>query len=223
MGVVSWAQDSDKKNVKLTVLNQKERPMKNVKVSVYNNSQSGKTDKSGQFDFKYLTSKDSIKVILPTVGETVISVDGLDAIVLKRLSANSYTYTDKNAKSITVEGGAKKNAGILDVPAILAKRQASSLIELLKGHMPGLYIDPQNIATVRGAGSFNVATNPDQTYEVVVFVDGTIVGTVKDANIFLNVNDIQTIELNKSGSGYGMQGANGVLVVTTKRGGLSKT
>ena len=221
MGVVSWAQDTDKKNVKLTVLNQKERPMNNIKVSVYNNSQSGKTDKSGQFDFIYLTDKDSIKVVLPTVGETVISVDGLDAIVIKRLSSNSYSYLDKNAKSITVEKAMRKNADVLDVPAILAKRQASSLIELLKGHMPGLYIDPKNIATVRGAGSFNVATNPDQTYEVVVFVDGTIVGTVKDANIFLNVHDILTIELNKSGSGYGMQGANGVLVILTKRGKIS--
>ena len=220
MGVVSWAQDSEKKNVKLTVLNQKERPIKNVKVSVYNNSQSGKTDQSGQFDFKYLTNKDSIKVILPTVGETVISVDGLSAITIKRLSANSYSYLDKNAKSITVEGGNKKNADVLDVPAILAKRQVSSLIELLKGHMPGLYIAPDNIATVRGSGSFNV-TNPEQTYEVLVFVDGTIVGTVKDANIFVNVHDIQTVELNKSGSGYGMQGANGVLVVTTKRGKIS--
>ena len=221
MGVVSWAQDSDKKNVILTVLNQKERPIKNVKASVYNNSQSGKTDQSGQFDFKYLTDKDSIKVILPTVGETVISVDGLNAITIKRLSANSYSYLDKNAKSITIEGGIKKNAGIIDVPTVLEKRQVNSLIELLKGHMPGLYIAPDNTATVRGSSSFNV-TNPEQTYEVVVFVDGNSVGTVKDASSFLNVNDILTIELNKSGSGYGMQGANGVLVILTKRGPVNK-
>jgi len=222
MGVVFWSQDScaSKRDVRLTVVDKKERPIKNVKVNSIPDLQSGKTDQSGQFVFKDMNDGDSIKVVLPSVGETMISVNGMDAIVIKRHSAHSYSYMDKDSKNVMIEKTIKQSSSAMDVPAVLAKRQVNSLIELLKGNMAGLYIAPDNTATVRGAGSFNV-TNPQQTYEVLVFVDGTHVGTVKDANTFLNVRDIQTIELNKSGSGYGLQGANGVLVIVTKRNAQS--
>jgi len=216
MGIISWAQDADvaKRNVRLTIVDKKDRPIKNVKVGTYSDSQSGKTDISGQFEFRNMTDKDSIKVVLPTVGKTVISVDGLDIIDIKRLSTHSYSYMDKNAKNVMIEKVIKQSADIIDVPTVLAKRQVNSLIDLLKGNMPGLYIAPDNTATVRGVGGFNI-NNPEQTYEITVFVDGTQKGTLRDVNTFLNVRDIKTIELNKSGSGFGLQGAYGVLIITT--------
>ena len=222
-GVVFRTQDSSasKRNVTLTVVDKKERPIKNVKVSSLPDLQSGKTDQSGQFFFKDISDEDSVKVILPSVGEAMIPVNGMDAIVIKRHSAHSYSYMDKDAKSVMIEKTIKQSSDVMDVPAVLAKRQVNSLIELLKGNMPGLYIAPDNTATVRGVGGFNV-NNPEQTYEVTVFVDGTQKGTLKDVNSFLNVRDIKTIELNKSGAGYGLQGANGVLLIKTKRSEMSK-
>ena len=224
MSSVSWSQDTDatKRNIKLTIIDKKERPMKNVKASSMTGSQSGKTDQSGQFDFKNMTDDSSISVFLPGgVGETSIPVTGLDEIILKRQSATSYSYKDKNAQNVLIEKVIKKSGDILDVPAILERRQASSLIDLLKGNMPGLMISPDNKASVRGISTFD-HTRVEQTYEVTVFVDGNQAGTLSDVSGFLNVHDIQTIELNKSGSGYGLQGANGVLLITTKRNSDNK-
>ena len=216
--VVSWSQDTgvDKRNIRLTVVDKKERPIKNVKVSSQTNSQSGKTDQSGQFDFNNMTDEGVINLLLPGVGATNIPVTGLDAIMVKRQSTTSYSYMDKNAQNVLIEKVIKKSGDILDVPAILERRQASSLIDLLKGNMAGLMISPDNKASVRGVSTFD-PTKVDQTYEVMVFVDGTQAGNLRDVSGFLNVNDIQTIELNKSGAGYGLQGANGVLLITTKR------
>ena len=62
MGFIAWSQNSDvaKRNIKLTIVDKKERPMKNIKASSKTDSQSGKTDQSGQFDFKNMTDESSI-------------------------------------------------------------------------------------------------------------------------------------------------------------------
>ncbi len=70
-----------------------------------------------------------------------------------------------------------------------------------------------NRVVIRGTGSLNASTDP------LFIVDGV---AMEDGINFLNPNDIESIEVLKDASAtaiYGARGANGVVLVTTSRGG----
>jgi TonB-linked SusC/RagA family outer membrane protein len=94
-----------------------------------------------------------------------------------------------------------------------------SVENLLSGKAPGVYVAPGNgqpgsrgTIIIRGKTSINGVTDP------LWVIDGVIVGTA--SNFTLNPNDIETMSILKDAAStaiYGSQGANGVVVVTTKR------
>jgi TonB-linked SusC/RagA family outer membrane protein len=100
----------------------------------------------------------------------------------------------------------------------LQKTPASSLTQALQGRAAGVTVNsssgqPGAAATVRirGIGTLN---NSDPVY----VVDGIIVGDIS----FLNANDVESTEILKDASAaaiYGSRGANGVVIITTKKGG----
>ena len=74
-----------------------------------------------------------------------------------------------------------------------------------------------NRVIIRGTGSLNASTDP------LFIVDGV---AVEDGINFLNPNDIESIEVLKDASAtaiYGARGANGVVMVTTSRGGSGES
>jgi TonB-dependent starch-binding outer membrane protein SusC len=73
-----------------------------------------------------------------------------------------------------------------------------------------------NRVVIRGTGSLNASTDP------LFVVDGV---AMEDGINFLNPNDIESIEVLKDASAtaiYGARGANGVVLVTTSRGGTGE-
>ncbi|MDR1341721.1 MAG: TonB-dependent receptor [Prevotellaceae bacterium] len=99
----------------------------------------------------------------------------------------------------------------------LQKTPASNLTQALQGRAAGVTVNantgqPGAAATVRirGTGTLN---NSDPIY----VVDGIIVGDIS----FLNANDVESTEILKDASSaaiYGSRGANGVVIITTKKG-----
>lgn len=99
-----------------------------------------------------------------------------------------------------------------------------SVENMLSGKAPGVYVAPGNgqpgsrgSIIIRGKSSINGVTSP------LWVIDGVIVGTA--SNFTLNPNDIETMTILKDAAStaiYGSQGANGVIVVTTKRAGSDK-
>jgi len=99
----------------------------------------------------------------------------------------------------------------------LNKIPAASPVFALQGKVPGVQITTASgapgsgaIVRIRGVGTFNNA-NP------IYVVDGVILDNID----FLNSADIQSIEVLKDASAtaiYGSRGANGVVLVTTKKG-----
>ncbi len=91
-----------------------------------------------------------------------------------------------------------------------------SLADYLQ-RMPGVYVSgPQNnqMVLIRGVSSFNSEIEP------LYVIDGTTVGTNYNAvNNMLNVRDIANVRVLKGSDAsiYGVRGANGVIVITTKR------
>jgi TonB-dependent starch-binding outer membrane protein SusC len=110
---------------------------------------------------------------------------------------------------------------------ILQERPSSSLNQGLSGRITGVNVSsnsgrPGGRANIRirGASSLSVSNNP------LYVIDGVILNAVDLQNgstpiDYLNPNDIASIEVLKDASStaiYGARGANGVILVTTKRG-----
>ncbi|EHQ27447.1 TonB-linked SusC/RagA family outer membrane protein [Mucilaginibacter gracilis] len=104
----------------------------------------------------------------------------------------------------------------------ITKVAASNPMEALQGKVAGVDITRTSGAagagvgvTVRGNRSLNASNSP------LYIVDGIIYSNYED----INQNDIASMEFLKDASStaiYGSRGANGVIIITTKRGGEGK-
>ncbi|MDR1257670.1 MAG: TonB-dependent receptor [Tannerellaceae bacterium] len=106
----------------------------------------------------------------------------------------------------------------------MMKRNPINITQGLQGAAAGVMVtrtsgDPSGEATIRIRGVATVNGSADPLY----VVDGVQVGTSID---FINPADVESIEILKDASAtaiYGARGANGVIMVTTKRGEQGKT
>lgn len=109
------------------------------------------------------------------------------------------------------------------VPADELTPSSFNALQGLRGKVAGVNIftnsgspSGSNRVIIRGTGSINASTEP------LYIVDGV---AMDDGINFLNPNDIESIEVLKDASAtaiYGARGANGVILVTTRRGGDSE-
>ena len=87
-------------------------------------------------------------------------------------------------------------------------RMYSNIYEMIIGRCPGVQVQGDRII-IRGASTALGSSDP------LFVVNGTIVPNLDT----INPNDVKTIDVLKDASAtslYGMQGANGVIVITTK-------
>lgn len=106
----------------------------------------------------------------------------------------------------------------------MEKRNPSNIGVGLQGLAPGVQVirssgDPEGGFSIRIRGVATVNGSADPLY----VVDGIQVGSSID---FLNPTDVESIEILKDASAtaiYGTKGANGVVIITTKKGSRGKT
>lgn len=134
-----------------------------------------------------------------------------DALLMDEVVVVAYGTVRKS--DLTGAISSVKADQIISVPA-------ASAVQALQGKVPGVRVvsnsgTPGEAPTVRirGVGSFNDASP-------IFVVDGLILQDIT----FLNPSDIQSMEVLKDASAtalYGVRGANGVILVTTKSGSNS--
>ncbi|HEU4551693.1 MAG TPA: SusC/RagA family TonB-linked outer membrane protein, partial [Chitinophaga sp.] len=105
------------------------------------------------------------------------------------------------------------------------KVPASNAVEALQGKIPGAdiyrdngYAGGQSNIRIRGTRSI---ANPSSSNNVLYIVDGVQGVNMSD----IDPNDIQSVDVLKDASStsiYGSRGANGVIIITTKRGSTGK-
>ncbi len=132
---------------------------------------------------------------------------------------------------VVVGYGTQSKARVTGSIASLKKEQikdmpVTSFEQAIAGQMPGVQVMQQSgtpgsgsSIKVRGASSITAGTNP------LIVIDGFPMTTSNTATL-LNPEDIESIEVLKDASSaaiYGSRGANGVIVVTTKKGKVGKT
>jgi TonB-linked SusC/RagA family outer membrane protein len=105
----------------------------------------------------------------------------------------------------------------------IAKTTSSNAMQAMQAKIPGMDITQASGAagsavniTVRGQRSIRASNNP------LILVDGVEYGSTLD----INPSDIESMDVLKDASStaiYGTRGANGVILITTKRGKAGKT
>lgn len=94
--------------------------------------------------------------------------------------------------------------------------------DALQGQIAGVNIQQTNPAAgeapvirIRGQGSISFGSDP------LIVLDGIVVGNDGDFLASLDMNDVESVEVLKdasSGAIYGSRGANGIIMITTKKG-----
>lgn len=111
--------------------------------------------------------------------------------------------------------------------AQLQERPAPSANQALAGRVPGVQVNTnsgrpggQTNVRIRGFSSINTTNNPLYVVDGVILPVGSQTQN-SNAIDFINPSDIESIEVLKDASAtaiYGARGANGVVLITTKRG-----
>jgi TonB-linked SusC/RagA family outer membrane protein len=134
----------------------------------------------------------------------IVDIVGLDELVV--VGYGTMKKSDIAGSIVSVDGDE-----LTDV-------KTNNVLEALQGKVPGLDITPTNGRAgsgmdmlIRGKRSLRAESDP------LVVVDGIPMGTTVD----IDPNDIESIEILKDAAStaiYGSRGANGIILITTKRG-----
>lgn len=183
------------------------------------------TDMSGSFSLPGVKAGDKL----------VVSFIGMETEIISITSKNKSTEIKVYLKNdnfqldqvvVTGYGTARKRdltGAIVSVSGDDIKNApTNNVMSSLQGKVPGLMVTNSGAAggepdiKIRGIGTLNASSNP------LYVVDGMLTSDIK----FLNNSDIASMEILKDPSSlaiFGVQGANGVIIITTKRAEGDKT
>lgn len=165
------------------------------------------------------TREVSIRNLSNVTVSLTTATNSLDEIVV--VGYQQRRKRDEAGAISTVRAGDIENQPNVSLDKALQGRAAGVLVQSNNG-IPGGAINVR----IRGVGSFNAGTQP------LYIVDGVQLNTRNDASFtqsnplaFLNPNDIESIDVLKDASAsiYGASAANGVVIITTKKGRSGKT
>ncbi|HET9826352.1 MAG TPA: TonB-dependent receptor [Chitinophagaceae bacterium] len=198
-------------------------PLAGVSVTIKGGKRGTTTGPDGQFT---ISAQRGAVLVFTNVGYTdkEVSVENISTNVILEQSPRSMQeviitgYNSQNKRAVT--GSISKLSG-----DEVKLQPLGSFDKMLQGKIPGLLSQSQSgqpgapaTVTIRGVGSINGSTDP------LYIMDGVEV----NANDFQSINpaDIESYTVLKDASStsiYGSRGANGVIVITTKKGVSGKT
>ena len=162
---------------------------------------------------------DNYKAVRIAEGDSVASVGNI--LMIEGVQLGEVEVKDRRA-----EKGRRVYSNIL-TRSDIESSGAKDILSALKGHIAGMVIRKKNAGvpggaivhvTIRGPSSINLSTEPliiVDGIRMYPFPDETPLGTVNN-NIPIDL--VESIEVNKTGEGYGAEGANGVIIIKTRRG-----
>lgn len=198
------------------ILSEKGKPVRRMNVWVKNSLDGVKTDKQGAFILQDLSEKDTLIISVSKKQDAVIPLKDRGNELIITLKKNEFLLKDIS-QEFTVP---YSNKTLLSFnPNIFTRKQieqsgANSLYDLLRGNIPGVTVSEANgntYITIRGGSSFDLNNEP------LFIIDGVEYRSSYDADRSININDIEQLEVLSDGTMYGIKGANGVIVIKTKK------
>jgi len=198
--------------IKGNVASQTGEPLKEVLITLKGTEIQTRSAEDGTFTIESPKSKGRLVFIAPGYKDTEKKFNSKsDLVVFLNGSRPSESLVSNGYTNTTL--GASKTISDDDM------RKATDVREQLQGRFPGVIIANDNGSfriRIRGVNSFNAGKNGESTTEPLYVVDGVSMDDVSN----LDPNSISRITVLKDAaetSIYGTRGANGVVVITTKK------
>lgn len=205
------------------ILNSELKPVKNVRVYLNDANYYSLTDKEGRFGLTNILPDDTLTLRISKKQIIRIPVNGRQSMRII-LAADDKADAQQDDELVNFGFGYVKRREFTGSSSgisgeTLRRTGKNDILSALAGLVTGLKIsvDQDNggkvTANIRGAqtsdltpGAFSKDASP------AFFVDGIQVPSLE----FMSVNDVDHVEVVKDASLYGLQGASGVILVTTK-------
>jgi len=220
------AQAQDGITVKGVVTDEKGETLPGVSVKLANSTKGTTTDANGSYT---IVAPQGSSLVFTYIGYTARTVTAREGTLNIALNPDA---TATNLNEVVVVGyGTQKRSDITGSVASVSKERLSKLpvnnvMQAIQGAVANVTVNQASSipgdapsVQVRGRSSINASSEP------FIVVDG-IPLTKTDGSINdINPNDIESVEILKDPSAvaiYGVNGSNGVILITTKRGTTGK-
>lgn len=199
-------------------------PLPGVTVVLKGTSLGVSTNSEGRFQLTVPDEQANGTLVFSFIGyaRQEVQISGQDQI-------NVTMVTDARAlEEVVVVGyGTQRKSDVTGSVGVVSSEEllqapVNNAIQGLQGRVAGVNVKLNSGSptssprvVIRGVGTINASSNP------LYVVDGVVMEDIR----FLNPNDIESIEVLKDASStaiYGARGANGVILVTTRRGALTE-
>ncbi|HEY2722654.1 MAG TPA: SusC/RagA family TonB-linked outer membrane protein, partial [Chitinophagaceae bacterium] len=217
------------------VTDEKGNPLANASIVIKGKNSGTTSSADGSFSFS----------VPPSASAIVVSYVGLPDKEVKLTATTVYSIAmdaaNKNLQEVVVVGyGTQAKANITSSvstvkAAEVENRPYTSVDQELEGKVTGLQAP---VATgqpgafqeirIRGIGSATAGADPLFVIDGMIVNSGDLTGLTTTANALagINPNDIESVTVLKDAQAtsiYGSRGANGVIIITTKKGRIGKT
>lgn len=196
------------------VVLKKGKPKKGIVVWLKGADKSVLTDKEGRFSFNSASPVDTLQIAAFTRLDAKFPVGSLHEMTIA-LNDDNFTVTDSGVEqTLPYERVANAGGGGGVNHELIMRSGMRTVSEILKNYVPGVMVQQTQSGssiTIRGINSINSGTDP------LFVIDGMAYQT-SDVDAIIPVETIEKIEVNKDGAGWGVRGANGVIIITTIQG-----
>ena len=228
---LSEQQSQQQRTVSGRVLDEKGEPVIGANIVVSGAAIGSITDLNGQFQLSVPSGAQSLQISYIGYKKTEVSIAGTSTVTvtlepestgLDELVVIGYGTVKK--RDLTGAVSSVKTADIVQTPT-------ANAMEAIQGRIPGMDITRTGggagagvsilIRGTKTLGYTDMYGNKSRNTEPLFIIDGVQGGSYAD----LNPNDIESIDVLKDASStaiYGSLGANGVVIITTKKGKENK-
>ena len=196
------------------ILDKQRKPIAKISIRLKGESKDMQTNSKGLFKIKRVYEGDTLMVFPSEELVAYLPLHQVPALTIHlgdgglRMEYDQISITCMYQKYIPEEF----NPNILTRIQI-RRFEVADLTEALRGRIAGLIIeedDNGSTARIRGVST-------SEKGEPLFIIDGVKYNSLRDANNTVSIDTVEQIEVIKDGAAYGMDGANGAILITTRR------
>ncbi len=229
--VASYSASAQTGSISGRVLDETNQPLPGASVSVKGTNRSTSTDSNGNFKINGVNNG-SQTILISFIGyqqlEKTVNVNGNVTVDLN-LESNAQDLNEV----VVIGYGTQQKKGLTGSIVTVnskdfAKGQLTSPEQLIAGKVAGVQITSNSgapgsgsVIRIRGGASLNASNDPLIVVDGNPF-NGATIGNVANPLSLINPNDIETFTILKDANAtaiYGSRASNGVILITTKKGG----
>ena len=214
------------------VTDDKGTPLSGVTISAVGVNKNALSDNNGSFSIQVTEKVKTLKITYVGFDSKEVSINGVSTVTVSLLPE------DKVLNEVVVVGyGTQQKKSFTGSASKIDTKEFSNLVtpsvdRQLAGRAAGVQVsnpggDPSTPARIRirGINSISQGQSPLIVVDGVPFITGNLAANVNSNALGdINPNDIENIEVLKDGSAtaiFGSRAANGVIMITTKKGDKS--